>query len=119
MDPHQFTKPPQSNQERHLLLQSLYTTPKTFRTINAVIKYVEQTAATEKTILEGLLLIHQKNLSVASDEITKILEQNNIQFLKVQISLVEQKLSTIKLSRSATRALQIVKNWNGDQQPSQ
>ena len=60
-------------------------------------KYVEQTSATEKTLLEGLLLIHQQNLSVASDEITKILEQNKIQFIKVQLSLVEQKLHTIKL----------------------
>ena len=115
MDPHQFTRPPQTNLERHLLLQSISTTPKTFKTVKEITFYIEKTAKAERAVFKGLLDISLTNLSVTTDETEKLLETIKIQFLKQQLSIIQHKLQAIKVHRSTNKAIQIAQNWNGEQ----
>ena len=115
MDPHQFTRPPQTNLERHLLLQSISTVPKSFLTTKELTHYAERKAKIEKLIFRGLLAISQIQQSITTDETEKTQEETKIRFLKQQICLCQHQLQAIKVLKSANKAIQITQNWNGDQ----
>ena len=76
---------------------------------------MKKTAKAEKDVLTGQLDISKTNLSVATDDTTKLLERNKIQFIKQQISIIERKILAIRLHKSTNKAIQIIQNWNGDQ----